>query len=119
MEFRHPLMDVRLLRYALTLPPLPWCVDKIMLRELAKGRLPDLIRRRPKTPLADYPELAMVRRSGSRWLDAFEPCDQLASYVRRGAVPPVSTETDPERLWMNLRPISLNYWLHNLKCRFS
>jgi asparagine synthase (glutamine-hydrolysing) len=111
-------MDVRLLSYALTLPPLPWCVDKIMLRELAKGRLPDLIRRRGKAPVADLPELAMVRRSGSRWLDAFEPCEQLASYVRRAAVPPVSAETDRERLWMNLRPISLNYWLDNLNVDF-
>jgi asparagine synthase (glutamine-hydrolysing) len=111
-------MDVRLLRYALTLPPLPWCVDKIMLRELAKGRLPEKIRRRPKAPLADYPELAMVRRPGSRWLDAFKPCDQLAFYVRRAAVPPVTTETAPERLWINLRPLSLNYWLHNVNADF-
>ena len=118
VEIRHPLMDVRLLRYALTLPPLPWCVDKIMLRELAKGRLPEKIRRRPKTPLAEYPELSLVRRPGSRWLDAFEPCDQLALYVRRAAVPPVSAETDRERLWINLRPLSLNYWLQNLKADF-
>ena len=118
VEFRHPLLDVRLLSYALSLPPLPWCVDKIMLRELAKGRLPEVIRRRPKTPLADYPELAMVRRPGSRWLDAFEPCEQLALYVRRAAVPPVSGETDRERLWINLRPVSLNYWLQNLKAEF-
>jgi asparagine synthase (glutamine-hydrolysing) len=114
VEFRHPLLDVRLLRYSLSLPPLPWCVDKIMLRELAKGRLPDLIRRRPKTPLADYPELALVRRPGSRWLDTFESCGRLAAYVRRADIPPLTTETDRERLWMNLRPLSLNYWLQNL-----
>jgi len=118
VEFRHPLLDVRLLRYALSLPPLPWCVDKIMLRELARGRLPEAIRRRPKTPLADYPELAMLRRPGSRWLDTFEPCHHLASYVRRAAVPPVRAETDRERLWMNLRPHSLNYWLQNLNADF-
>lgn len=112
VEFRHPLLDVRLLRYALSLPPLPWCVDKIMLRELAKGRLPQVIRRRPKTPLAEYPELAKIRLPSSRWLDAFEPCERLAAYVRRAAIPPVSA--DPERFWINLRPLSLNYWLENL-----
>jgi len=119
VEFRLPLLDVRLLSYALSLPPLPWCVDKIMLRELARGRLPEAIRRRPKTPLADYPELALARRPGSRWLDDFEPCEQLASYVRRQAVPPVSAETDRERLWMNLRPVSLNYWLQNLNADYA
>ncbi|MFI5329494.1 MAG: asparagine synthetase B family protein [Desulfobaccales bacterium] len=118
VEFRHPLLDVRLLSYALSLPPLPWCVDKIMLRELGKGRLPEVVRRRPKAPLAEYPELAMLRRPGSRWLDDFAPCEQLGAYVRRAAVPPVSAETDQERLWMNLRPLSLNYWLHNLKADF-
>ncbi|MGA9756348.1 MAG: asparagine synthase-related protein [Desulfobaccales bacterium] len=116
LEFRHPLLDVRLLTYALSLPPLPWCVDKIMLRELAKERLPDLIRRRPKTPMVDHPELALVRRPDSRWLDNFEPCDGLAAYVRRAAVPPATTETDPGRLWINLRPLSLNYWLAKFEC---
>lgn len=114
VEFRHPLLDLRLLRYALTLPPLPWCVDKIMSRELAKGRLPDLIRRRPKTPLAGSPELDLVRRPGSRWLDGFEPCRELSAYVRRGSIPRLTTETDQQRLWMNLRPVSLNFWLDNL-----
>jgi asparagine synthase (glutamine-hydrolysing) len=118
VEFRHPLLDVRLLSFALTLPPLPWCVDKIMLRELAKGRLPEAVRRRPKTPLADYPELAQVRRPDSRWLDDFDPCDGLAAYVRRAAVPPVTTETDPWRLRINLRPVSLNLWLENLSAGY-
>lgn len=114
VEFRHPLLDLRLLSYALSLPPLPWCVDKIMLRELAKGRLPDLIGRRPKTPLAGYPDLALVRRPGSRWLDAFAPCQELSVYVRREGIPPLTTETDLQRLWMNLRPLSLNFWLQKM-----
>ncbi len=28
VEFRHPLLDVRVVSYALALPPIPWCVDK-------------------------------------------------------------------------------------------
>jgi asparagine synthase (glutamine-hydrolysing) len=113
VEVRHPLLDVRLVGFALSLPPLPWCVDKIMLRELARGRLPEIIRRRSKTPLTDCPELARAQQPGARWLDTFAPCEELAAYVRRDAVPPVSAATDSGRLWLNLRPVSLNYWLQN------
>jgi asparagine synthase (glutamine-hydrolysing) len=114
LEFRHPLLDIRLVRYALSLPPLPWCVDKIMLRELGKGRLPEPIRNRRKTPFGDYPELTQVWQAAAGRLDNFAPCRELDAYIKRAAIPAVSGETDQERLWFNLRPVSLNYWLQNL-----
>jgi len=39
----------------LSLPSYPWCVDKTVLREAMRGRLPDVIRLRPKTALAGDP----------------------------------------------------------------
>ena len=42
LEFCHPYFDVRLINFVLALPPLPWCVDKIMLREAGQGMLPKL-----------------------------------------------------------------------------
>ena len=112
VEFRHPLFDVRVVSYALALPPMPWCVDKVLLREAGRGLLPEVIRCRPKAPLAANPESVLVRQPGAEWLDTLEPASELAAhFVDFAAIPPVAGEHDVLRLWMNLRPRSLNYWL--------
>jgi asparagine synthase (glutamine-hydrolysing) len=55
VELRYPFFDARVVTLALSLPSYPWCVDKTVLREAVRGRLPDIIRLRPKTPLAGDP----------------------------------------------------------------
>lgn len=115
VEYRHPLMDLRLVSYCLSLPPLPWCVKKKILREAMQGALPDAILRRPKSPLPGHPEIEELRQPRSQWIDRFVPAPQLESYVDRAGIPPVCGETDPERLWVNLRPLSLDFWLRSLQ----
>ncbi|MBM4300061.1 MAG: asparagine synthetase B [Deltaproteobacteria bacterium] len=111
LEFCHPCFDVRLINFALALPPLPWCVDKLLLREAGKDLLPEPIRRRPKTPLAGDPWLELIRRPETRWLDRFVPVPRLDEYVDRKAIPLLTCEVDPDTLSVNIRPVSLNYWL--------
>ena len=113
VEFRHPLLDVRVVNFALTLPPIPWCVDKTLLREAGRGLLPEVIRCRPKAPLASNPELELLRKPEAKWLDRLEPAPELVAYVNSAAIPPVAGDNDVFRLWVNLRPRSLNYWLTN------
>jgi asparagine synthase (glutamine-hydrolysing) len=115
LEFRHPLMDLRLVNYCLSLPPLPWCVQKKILRDAMRGALPDAILRRPKTPLAGHPEIEELRQPRSQWIDHFVPAPQLGNYVDRAGIPAVCRETDVERLWVNLRPLSLDFWLRSLQ----
>ena len=55
VELRYPFFDARLIALALSLPSYPWCVDKTVVREAMVGRLPDVIRLRPKTALAGDP----------------------------------------------------------------
>jgi len=55
LEFRHPFFDLRLLRFLLELPAIPWCVHKEIVRRAMAGRLPDAVRRRPKAPLRAAP----------------------------------------------------------------
>jgi len=49
-EARSPFMDVRLLAFADRLVPVPWCVDKHLLRESLRGVLPNAVRVRAKSP---------------------------------------------------------------------
>lgn len=111
LEFVHPYFDVRLINFVLALPPLPWCVDKILLREAGQGLLPELIRQRPKAPLAGDPVLKLVRQPEARRLNKFVPVQELDEFVDRKVFSLLTSDVNPNILWVNLRPLSLNFWL--------
>jgi len=99
--------------YILAIPPVPWSMDKHVLRRSMAGTLPDAVRLRPKSPLAGDPALELVRGAARHPIDDFVPVAQLADYAVRDAIPRVAGETNSERLWLNVRPYTLNRWLGN------
>jgi asparagine synthase (glutamine-hydrolysing) len=111
VEVRHPFFDLRLMNFLLGLPRLPWCCDKQMLREAARGILPDEVRLRRKSPLPADPLVALLQRPDAAWVDRFDPVPELQPYVVRGRIPAVLGEKDPWQAWIHLRPLSLNSWL--------
>ncbi|OLE20818.1 MAG: hypothetical protein AUI36_34705 [Cyanobacteria bacterium 13_1_40CM_2_61_4] len=113
MEVRHPFFDLQLIGFLLALPALPWCSDKELLREAARGILPDAVRLRPKSPLPADPLIALLQRPESAWVDWFEADPELGRYVERRSVPKVFGEKDPWSAWIHLRPLSLNSWLRS------
>lgn len=115
LEHRHPLMDLRLQRYCLSLPPLPWCVKKEIVRRAMRGVLPEAVRRRPKSPRIGWPEMELLRRPESRWVDRFVPARELERFVDRSRIPTVCGEGDREARWRDLRPLSLDVWLRGLQ----
>jgi asparagine synthase (glutamine-hydrolysing) len=66
LETRAPLLDLRILRFLLRLPPVPWCANKELTRRAMKGRLPNKVLLRPKTPLLENPLEACWQRGGWR-----------------------------------------------------
>lgn len=113
LEVRHPLIDLRLVDYLLSIPTTPWCVNKRILRRAMKGRLPAAIVHRPKAPLAGDPALQLTRRGSVRWLDNFEVTPQLTRFVNLSQRR--SLADTPNTLWANLRVFALNHWLaHSL-----
>jgi asparagine synthase (glutamine-hydrolysing) len=114
-EMRHPMIDVRLVEYLLSIPPVPWCLNKEILRKAMDGKLPKVVLDRPKAPLAGYPPLCHVSESRVRFVDNFEPISILTKFVNLTARPRIAAEKDADRLAVNLRPFALNYWLmHSL-----
>ena len=111
VEVRHPIFDLRLVNFLLALPRLPWCSDKELLREAARGVLPDAVRLRRKSPLLADPLNAILQRPESAWVDQFKPVPELERYVVRNRIPVVYNEPDPWAAWIHLRPLSLNFWL--------
>ena len=113
VEVRHPFFDLQLIGFLLALPALPWCSDKELLREAARGILPDAVRLRPKSPLPADPLIALLQRPESAWVDWFEADPELGRYVERRSVPKVFGDKDPWSAWIHLRPLSLNFWLRS------
>ena len=115
LEVRHPLVDVRMVEYALNLPVIPWVIDKWILRAAMKGVLPEEVCKRPKTPLAGEPAIGLARSEKFKQVDEFHPTAATLAYIDRRAIPKIAAETDSNQLWMNARPFVLNQWLlHSL-----
>jgi asparagine synthase (glutamine-hydrolysing) len=111
MEVCHPFFDLQLVDFLLALPALPWCSDKELLREAARGILPDAVRLRRKSPLLADPLVALLQQPESAWVDSFEGVPELGRFVERRLIPKVFGEKDVWTAWIHLRPLSLNYWL--------
>jgi asparagine synthase (glutamine-hydrolysing) len=110
-EARYPFFDLRLVKYLLAIPPVPWCRDKELLRHALRYILPEEARTRPKSPLAADPAVLLANQSDVAWIDNFSLAPELAEYIDRDRVPQVSGENDSDSLSINLRPFTLNYWL--------
>jgi asparagine synthase (glutamine-hydrolysing) len=113
LEVCHPFFDLRLVDFLLALPALPWCSDKELLREAARGILPDAVRLRRKSPLLADPLIALLQQPESAWVDSFEGVPELARYVERRLIPKVFGEKDIWTAWIHLRPLSLDFWLRS------
>ncbi|MDZ4765477.1 MAG: asparagine synthase-related protein [Chloroflexota bacterium] len=106
-----PFMDLRLIEFALSLPPQPFNNEKYILRQAMRGTLPDEVVDRPKTPLgALIPSL--LSQPDMEWVDEWEAVPELSRYVIRERVPRL-IGVDLSKIFsqVQLRPLSLNQWL--------
>ncbi|MDB5859157.1 MAG: asnB, partial [Ramlibacter sp.] len=114
IEFRHPFMDGRVMSFCLTLPPVPHCVKKAVLRSAMAQRLPRAVLDRPKTPFRNTPLLPLLARRESTWIDDFTPSAGLSKYVDRRRIVSIRALSDAERASAELKPLSLDLWLTGL-----
>ena len=109
IELRHPYLDLRLLRYMLAVPAMPWCRNKLILRRSMRSLLPGKVLRRRKTALAGCPDLKRVEAAG---FPELAPSPDLLRYVNPRKVP-TAPRTAVE-LRAALRPLGLNDRLNDL-----
>src|ERR1051326_1409360 len=110
LEYRHPFLDLRLLRYMLALPAIPWCRAKYVERRSMRGTLPDPVLGRRKSGLTRDSLWESARRCGLPPLRAEQV---LSSYINTERVPTDISPT-PGLFRVNFRPFAFNYWLMNL-----
>jgi len=114
LEIRHPFFDTRLIKFLLALPPLPWFVNKALLRLAMRNILPEEVRVRPKTPLAGNPLEINILRAKKGLYDGFEPAPGLDQYVDVSLLPDSTRRAEPGQAWLVTRPYSLNFWLRRM-----
>jgi asparagine synthase (glutamine-hydrolysing) len=106
LEVAYPFLDLRVLRFLMRVPVLPWCRDKYLLRYAFRRALPSAVTGRAKTPLRGHPHLEKVRRDGwprvvlSPRLDAFVTAPPFG----RSMESPSNTDAA-------LRAVALSRWL--------
>jgi asparagine synthase (glutamine-hydrolysing) len=109
LEVRHPYADIRLLRFLLSVPALPWCRNKHLVRRALSGVVPEAVRLRPKTPLRLNPNLQRARRHG---LPRAAASPLLESYGDAGRLSSVRLDDDNvATVEATLRFVALSYWL--------
>ncbi|HVM74749.1 MAG TPA: asparagine synthase-related protein [Candidatus Saccharimonadales bacterium] len=119
LEHRAPLLDLRMLRFMLRLPPVPWCMDKELVRRAMAHRLPDAVVHRPKTPLGHDPLARCTLPSG--WPGALprELGKRIETFVNWDEWCETLSEREDPLSWLSLRPISLSLWLNAVENRMG
>ena len=110
-EHRFPFLDLRLVRFLLRVPVRYGWGQKRLLREAMRGRLPEIVRRRPKSPLAGDQLSAWTRQADPGWSRVEGRSELLSWYVRDGHIPPLACRGDFLILWSDFRVLALNRWL--------
>lgn len=111
VEPRAPFLDWRVLRFLLRVPPVPWCMGKDLLRRSMKGLLPEEVRLRPKTPLKGDPLVFHLQRGDWHPLPLHPPVPVINSFVNWKELEQALAIPSKSQLWLDLQPVSLNYWL--------
>ena len=93
----------------LSVPAMPWCRNKLLIRTAMREALPAAVVERRKTTVRVNPDFQRVLAGG---FPKLAPVPALAQYVNPAAVPSMPRSVLEMRSAM--RPLGLNHWLYNL-----
>jgi asparagine synthase (glutamine-hydrolysing) len=86
LAWRHPYLDLRVLTFLLSVPPIPWARRKRLIREAMREFLPKEVLARDKAPLSGDPLARMVQKYGPPQLS---PDGPIHYYIDRTKVPKI------------------------------
>ena len=117
-ELRHPFLDVRVVEFLLAIPPIPWLVEKELIRRAMVGRLPESTLARRKTPVGGYAihETLMSSSEGTFGLSSRD--SGLAEFIDVESFTSIARRPERLRPWeygLITRPLGLALWLSRLE----
>jgi asparagine synthase (glutamine-hydrolysing) len=115
----HPLFDLRIITFLLSLPPFPWCVEKEIFRRGTVGILPDEIRARPKSPFRSESGFLGIQQLDTDIAARYILPQELDPFIHRPSVfsmEKLRRESIEDMPWVHYRPYSFAYWLLQQEC---
>ena len=111
-EERDPYLDLRLVEFVLSLPPMPWLYEKHILRQSMRSALPKVVIERPKQLLGAVASSLFEQARINDYLSG----DTLIDYVDAAALRKTiaAGSGKPDMDYLNLRPLILSQWLQKL-----
>lgn len=112
----YPFFDLRLVEFLMAIPPIPWLVDKRLLRDAMRGKLPEAVRTRKKMVFEAPKDYTTVMQtmlpvwieelvSTAPGLEAYVDGEQLLEIMRSAG------STDTQHMAAMERLLGLAYWL--------
>ena len=111
LEPRAPLLDLRLIRFLLRVPPVPWCIDKELGRRAMEGLLPPTVLHRPKSPLIRDPLEVIVSEGRWRPEPPIIPVDAVHRFVKWQKYCATLEMLKGSKKVGDFRPLQLALWL--------
>ena len=111
LAWRHPYLDLRVLTFLLSVPPIPWARRKRLVREAMRGCLPQEILSRDKATLRAIPVAIMLQKYG---LPPLSRDGAILRYIDHRKLPKVL----PDEVRPLLRVYVLDLWLKSKARRF-
>jgi asparagine synthase (glutamine-hydrolysing) len=115
LQIRTPFLDLRIIKFLLRLPPLPWCMEKEITRRSMKGLLPDAVLKRPKSPLPTDPLEVCQSKFGWKPHAPKFPAKSIETYVQWDDWLATLQNTKGSLSWENLYPLALCVWLKGIE----
>jgi asparagine synthase (glutamine-hydrolysing) len=115
LETRAPFLDLRLVRFLLRLPPVPWCMHKELTRAAMADRLPAVILKRGKSPLPGDP-LEACQTSQQRPLELPQnPPKIFREFIKWESWRATLESSTGSLFCENLYPLSFLRWLKDIE----
>lgn len=111
LETRAPLLDLRILRFLLRVPPVPWCMNKELCRRAMEGSLPGQVLVRPKAPLMEDPLELCWRRDEWRPNPEKKPPKMIHEFVKWNSWLATLEGAKGYFPYEYLYPLSFSLWL--------
>jgi hypothetical protein len=117
LDFVWPFLDTRVMEFAFSVPPVPWCQKKELVRRAFRGELPDEVLARPKRALHRFLEGQVAAWRASRGTEPIALCDEVREFVdsrRVGDTLERGSALDVSAAW---RVLELDHWIRNQRSR--
>ncbi|HEU5411621.1 MAG TPA: asparagine synthase-related protein [Candidatus Acidoferrales bacterium] len=113
VEVRYPFLDLRIIKYLLAIPAMPWFFRKFLLRKAVRGRIPESIRKRPKKSMQTDPLICAAQKKAD-WLRESNFCRKSKEYVEEEFLADLDWRQGSQAVAAKLRPWCLDLWLQRL-----